>query len=394
MKGLHLINGLIALLFLAFAATGLSSQIKKIPLSSLKDRADIIVIAEVIIVDEEQNFDNVTIKVDSFLKGQSPQTIYTFTLTTRGGVKDFDPHLKKGDTGVFFLKQRGQTGQVEKAYWGSVAIFQKNHFSLTETVNLSSSLNAWFSYRVRNGQVNNIDDYARGFRKGFAGNPGLVDGSPEFNLGHSDGMLAKTRKLPHPSDTIYKTTVPQKRKYKDWHFQCIDKECKIFTYVEIPKSVEDDPAVHCYVLALKSNKDIVLQEVVDLEFQRKIFSTTMPAEYIIKDTNTAPRQFHDAKGEEIILQFDTYNKVSSPPSKENTNYGVFQGQKAEMLIDMFKKNREVTFIQKLKGLGFNYDIGEPYQKEKAVFSLIGFSKAYDALFGGSSGGTVARPQEP
>jgi hypothetical protein len=381
LKGIKLISCLIALLFLAFASTGFSSQIKKIPLSSLKDRADIIVIAEVIIVDEEQHYDNVTIKVDSFLKGQSPQTIYTFTLITRGDLKDFDPHLKKGDTGVFFLKQRKQTGQVEKAYWGSVAIFQKNHFSLTETMNLSSSLNNWFLYRVRNGQVKEIEDYARGFQKGFAGNPGLVDGSAEFNLGHSDGMLAKTKKLPHQLESLYKKTVPEKRKFKDWYFQCIDKECKIFTYVEIPKSAEDDPAVHCYVLALKSNKDIVLQEVVDIEFQKKIFSATMPVEYIIKDTKTAPRQFHDAKGEEIILQFDTYNKISSTPSKENTNYCVFQGQKAEMLVNMFRKNREVVFIQKLKGLGFNYDIGEPYQKKKAVFSLIGFSKAYDALFG-------------
>ena len=66
------------------------------------------------------------------LKGKSPQTVYTFTLVTRGGLNDFDPALKKGDSGVFFLKLRKQEGEVEKAYWGSVATFPKNHFDLTE----------------------------------------------------------------------------------------------------------------------------------------------------------------------------------------------------------------------------------------------------------------------
>jgi len=152
---------------------------------------------------------SVTIKAALYLKGKSPQTVYTFTLVTRGGLKGFDPSLKEGDTGVFFLKLRKQEGRVAKAYWGSVATFQKNHFDLTgektETnastgIDLATSLKAWRSHRVKRGQAQNIEEYERGFRKGFTGPPGLVDGSADFNLGHSDGMLAKMKIFPKHQD--------------------------------------------------------------------------------------------------------------------------------------------------------------------------------------------------
>lgn len=122
----------IVLLMLATGTTGFASQIKRITLAELQTKADIIVMAKVTEVVAEGDADHVTIKVDSYLKGESHQTVYTFTLVTRGGLKDFDPTLKKGDSGVFFLKPRKQEGQVEKAYWGGVAIFPKNHFDLTK----------------------------------------------------------------------------------------------------------------------------------------------------------------------------------------------------------------------------------------------------------------------
>ncbi len=105
-----------------------ASGIARITLSELRDKADFIVLARVVNLVEEGNRDRVTIRVDSYLKGKDPRTVYTFTLVTRGGLKDFDPSLKKGDTGVFFLKIGSQEGEVEKAYWGGVAIFPKNHF--------------------------------------------------------------------------------------------------------------------------------------------------------------------------------------------------------------------------------------------------------------------------
>jgi hypothetical protein len=364
----------IAFFLFIFAVSSFASQINRISLSELHSKSDLVVMAQVTEVVKEANQDHVTIQVDSYLKGSNPQKIYTLTLKTRGGLKDFDPSLKKGDTGVFFLKLKEKKGQVEKAYWGSVAIFQKNHFYLTEektqtpasimtsnvhpghsdkqwvlfendvykfvraglkhagkqsqglfvfsktqskwfkivsittkdavfgrsptfeeckkaniappsigwdfrplkqedyvslplrydsfvafpdsiaydnktglwilsfmsnwnieeskTVlkfrhsdletafstgsvsaktskesdlsavsDLSTYLDIWRSYRVKRKQVQNIDEYERGFRKGFTSQPGLADGSADFNLGHSDGMLSKMKMFPDRKDT-------------------------------------------------------------------------------------------------------------------------------------------------------------------------------------------------
>ncbi|MBW1892101.1 MAG: hypothetical protein JRI91_00190 [Deltaproteobacteria bacterium] len=182
-------------------------------------------------------------------------------------------------------------------------------------------------------------------------------------------------------------------KYSDWHFQCIDKECKIFTYVEIPKTAKDGPEVHCYVLSVKANNDIILQEVFDVAFHRTMSPINIPVEYVIKNTETAVRQFHDAKGKKIILQFDKHNEISSTPSEAGVNYCVFKQQKAEKLIDLFRKKNKVVFIQKFIGLGFVYPIGQPYQKTKAVFSLKGFSKAYNKLISTSDSKTNVTRQQ-
>ena len=126
------IKYLLGLAFCLFAATTFASQINRISLSELESKATYIVLAKVTKRVKDGNQDHVTIKVDSYLKGKSPQDVYTLTLVSRGGLKDFDPSLKKGDSGVFFLKLKKQEGQVEKAYWGGVATFPKNHFDLSE----------------------------------------------------------------------------------------------------------------------------------------------------------------------------------------------------------------------------------------------------------------------
>jgi hypothetical protein len=126
------ITCLLFLVAFTFATTSFASQIRQITLSELHAKASLIVMGKVTKIVADKNIDRVTIKVDSYLKGKSPQTVYTFTLVSRGGLKDFDPSLKKGDSGVFFLKIEKQEGQVEKAYWGSIATFPKNHFDLTE----------------------------------------------------------------------------------------------------------------------------------------------------------------------------------------------------------------------------------------------------------------------
>ena len=186
------------ILFLfALTASGFASEISRITLAELYEKADLIVMAGVTQVDSRDERDEVTIQVELFLKGNSPDRQYTFTLITRGGVKDFDPALKKGDTGVFFLKQKRKG--VEKAYWGSVAVFTKNNFSLSagETRSAASGpLTAWRDYRVKLGQARNIAEYERGFIKGFNTPDLLEEGPPDFRLGLSDGKLARKGIVP------------------------------------------------------------------------------------------------------------------------------------------------------------------------------------------------------
>ena len=122
----------LVLLMLATTTTVFASKITRITLAELQAKANIVVMAKVTKVVAEGDADHVTIKVDSYLKGNGPQNVYMFTLVTRGGLKDFDPVVKEGDSGVFFLKSKIQEGGVEKAYWGGIAIFPKNHFDLTK----------------------------------------------------------------------------------------------------------------------------------------------------------------------------------------------------------------------------------------------------------------------
>ncbi len=109
-----------------------ASSINKITLSELRSKATYIVTGEVTYVAKRGNQDTIYILVDSYLKGKSPQAYFKFILISRGGLKDFDPALKKGDTGVFFLKKTGKKWETKKAYWGSVATFQENNFHISK----------------------------------------------------------------------------------------------------------------------------------------------------------------------------------------------------------------------------------------------------------------------
>ena len=122
-------------LMLALCLAGMpatASSINKITLAELQSRADIIVMGKVSKLVKTGSVDTVTVEVAVGLKGDRPNSHYTFTLVTRGGLKDFDPALKVGDSGVFFLKS-DTNGKTVKAYWGGVAIFPKNHFDVKKT---------------------------------------------------------------------------------------------------------------------------------------------------------------------------------------------------------------------------------------------------------------------
>lgn len=137
-------SSIILLLFISNFS--FASEISKISLSELQEKANLIVLAKVIKVEKDKNQDIVTIKIDSFLKGKVNDRVLVFTLISRGGLKDFDPKLKKNDTGVFFLKKKD--GKIEKAYWGSIAVFQKNNFNLTKDNN---RIHRDWKYVLKNG---------------------------------------------------------------------------------------------------------------------------------------------------------------------------------------------------------------------------------------------------
>ncbi len=114
-----------------FVSLADASKISRLDLAELPDRAEIIVLAKVLEVKQKGNTDEVTIKIASFLKGSIKHTTLTLPLVTRGGLKDFDPALRVGDMGAFFLREiKGSVAK--KAYWGSIATFQKPNFVVSE----------------------------------------------------------------------------------------------------------------------------------------------------------------------------------------------------------------------------------------------------------------------
>ncbi|MEW6076310.1 MAG: hypothetical protein AB1724_00715 [Thermodesulfobacteriota bacterium] len=199
MKKKGLITAIHVLIPAVLAVTAFASSIGPITLTELYDKADLIVMAQVLNVAAKGDQDEVTIKPEVFLKGEGEQAEYTFTLISRGTLEDFDPALSKGDTGVFFLKRKLFLGQVEKAWWGSVAVFVKNNFDPQGKKvggEADKSLVGWRAYRLKLKQAQNTIDYDSGFRQGFSGPPVMPKGTVDFNLGYSDGQLAREGMVP------------------------------------------------------------------------------------------------------------------------------------------------------------------------------------------------------
>jgi len=119
--------------FVVGQAEAFGSQIQRLELAELAKRAEAVVLAKVTEVQKkaagsegEKVFDDVTIQIASVVKGKVGQEELTVGLQPRG-VKGFDPALKAGDVGVFFLKEiKGSRAKL--AYWGGVAVFGKPYF--------------------------------------------------------------------------------------------------------------------------------------------------------------------------------------------------------------------------------------------------------------------------
>lgn len=107
------------------------SEIKHIELAQLSDSAEVVVLAQVVKVTKiSAEADETTIKIGAVLKGKLGTGKLKVVLTTRG-VKGFDPALKVGDTGVFFLKDV-KNKEAKLAYSGSVAVFSKPNFVVSK----------------------------------------------------------------------------------------------------------------------------------------------------------------------------------------------------------------------------------------------------------------------
>ena len=102
-----------------------ASQINPLDLSALGGKAEVIVVGHVEAVKRlDDSRDEITVRIADVLKGKVAGKTVTFPITCRGGLKDFDPELKAGDKGVFFL-QAVTDGKSRLAFFGSVATFAK-----------------------------------------------------------------------------------------------------------------------------------------------------------------------------------------------------------------------------------------------------------------------------
>jgi hypothetical protein len=102
-----------------------ATQFSPLDLSALAGKAEVIVVGNVEGVKRlDDSRDEVTIRIADVLKGKAAGKTVTFPVTCRGGLKDFDPELKVGDKGVFFLRPI-EDGKSRLAFFGSVAIFAK-----------------------------------------------------------------------------------------------------------------------------------------------------------------------------------------------------------------------------------------------------------------------------
>ena len=102
-----------------------ASQINPLDLSALAGKAEVIVLGHVEGVKRlDDSRDEITVRIADVLKGKSTNKTVTFPITCRGGLKDFDPEMKVGDKGVFFL-QPIEDGKARLAFFGSVAIFAR-----------------------------------------------------------------------------------------------------------------------------------------------------------------------------------------------------------------------------------------------------------------------------
>lgn len=118
---------LILLCISLLSYTSYASKIGRITLEEMESKANYIILGKVTHVERELDRDKVTMEVRKLLKGNElKKKTVSFWLTSRGGLKDFDPEVLVGNSIVAFLIEKN--GVFKKAYWGSISIFTKPNY--------------------------------------------------------------------------------------------------------------------------------------------------------------------------------------------------------------------------------------------------------------------------
>jgi cyclophilin family peptidyl-prolyl cis-trans isomerase len=124
---------LLTSLFLMPLTNITASSIEIAESADLPAKAEVIALAEVVSVNQNGDLDNVSIKIAAVIKGSLKVDKLDLSLQVRGGLKEFDPKLKVGQNGIFFLKSI-DGAKAQLAYPGSIAIFPKPNFQVKEKV--------------------------------------------------------------------------------------------------------------------------------------------------------------------------------------------------------------------------------------------------------------------
>ena len=120
-------NIFLLLCIFLLSSTLYASKIGRITLEDMESKAEYIILGKVTDVERELDRDKITMEIRKLLKGNKlSKEKVSFWLTSRGGLKDFDPEVQIGSSIVAFLVE--ENGNFKKAYWGSIAIFTKPNY--------------------------------------------------------------------------------------------------------------------------------------------------------------------------------------------------------------------------------------------------------------------------
>ena len=131
------------IIILACLSVAYASKIKRLNFTELSTSSKFIVLGHVEkIVKSDETSDTVRIQIVEVLKGKLHIPGYFDLCLRNKGVKDFDPILKVGDKGVFFLSEiEGTEGSL--AYWGSIGIFQKDNYEAKSPARALKNSSQW-----------------------------------------------------------------------------------------------------------------------------------------------------------------------------------------------------------------------------------------------------------